>query len=107
VAATKIEGASVLDKMWWFCKNAISSEDRNALEEVIAKHGEEVRGVECLDRLGFRRTLRSISYPEGILGATVSPPGACEELGRQVLRVSEKWQPARRAKAEALRRPMK
>jgi hypothetical protein len=27
--------------MWWFCKNAISSEDRNAMEEFIAKHNLE------------------------------------------------------------------
>src|SRR5437773_11450554 len=39
----KVEGASVLDKMWWFCKNAISSEDRNAMEEFIA----ETQGRDC------------------------------------------------------------
>jgi hypothetical protein len=63
------EGASVLDKMWWFSKNAISWEDGNAMQEFIAKHKEEIAGVlSGFDRLVFRGTLRSISYAEGTMG---------------------------------------
>jgi hypothetical protein len=55
--------------MWLFCENAISSEARNAMQEFIAKHKEEIAGVlRGFDRLIFRGTLRSISYPEGMMG---------------------------------------
>jgi hypothetical protein len=61
-----VDGASVLDKMWWFGKNAISWEAGNAMQEFIAKHKEEIAGVlSGFDRLVFRGTLRSISYAEG------------------------------------------
>src|SRR5213596_706925 len=94
--------------MWWFCKNAISSEDRNAMEEFIAKHREEIAGVlSGFDRLIFRGTLRSISYPEGMLGYLWAKQVRLTEFGRHVLRVSERLKQACRAKAEALKRPMK
>src|SRR6267143_3274278 len=94
--------------MWWFCKNAISSEDRNAIEEFIAKHREETAGVlSGFDRLVFRGTLRSISYPEGMMGYLWANQVRLTEFGRHVQRVSERLKQACRAKAEALRRPMK
>src|SRR5256886_4278659 len=94
--------------MWWFCKNAISSEDRNAMEEFIAKHREEIAGVlSGFDRLIFQGTLRSISYPEGMMGYLWAKQVRLTEFGRHVLRVSERLKQACRAKAEALKRPMK
>src|SRR5881398_257159 len=73
--------------MWWFCKNAISSEDRNAMEEFIAKHREEIAGVlSGFDRLIFRGTLRSISYPEGMMGYLWAKQVRLTEFGRHVPR---------------------
>jgi len=39
------------------------------MNEFIAKHAEGIAGVlSGFDRLVFRGTLRSISYPEGMMG---------------------------------------
>jgi hypothetical protein len=59
------------------------------------------------DRLVFRGTLRSISYPEGMMGYRWANQVRLTEFGRHVQRVSERLKQACRAKAEALRRPMK
>jgi hypothetical protein len=103
-----VEGASVLDKMWWFSKNAISWEDGNAMQEFIAKHKEEIAGVlSGFDRLVFRGTLRSISYAEGMMGYLWAKQVRLTEFGKHVLRVSERLKQACKAKAEALGRPVK
>ena len=78
------------------------------MKEFIAKHREEIAGVlSGFDRLIFRGTLRSISYPEGMMGYLWAKQVRLTEFGRHVLRVSERLKQACRAKAEALRRPMK
>jgi len=78
------------------------------MEEFIAKHKEEIAGVRSgFDRLVFRGTLRSISYPEGMMGYLWANQVRLTEFGRHVQRVSERLKQACRAKAEALRRPMK
>ena len=78
------------------------------MKEFIAKHREEIAGVlRGFDRLIFRGTLRSISYPEGMMGYLWAKQVRLTEFGRHVLRVSERLKQACRAKAEALRRPMK
>jgi hypothetical protein len=103
-----VKGASVLDKMWWFGKNAISWEDGNAMQEFIAKHKEEIAGVlSGFDRLVFRGTLRSISYAEGMMGYLWAKQVRLTEFGKHVLRVSERLKQACKAKAEALGRPVK
>ena len=39
------------------------------MKEFIAKHKEEIAGMlSGFDRLVFRGTLRSMSYPEGMMG---------------------------------------
>jgi hypothetical protein len=103
-----VEGASILDKMWWFCENAISREDGNAMKEFIAKHQEEIAGVLCgFDRLVFRGTLRSISYVQGMMNYLWAKQVRLTEFGRHVQRVSERVRQACKAKAEALGRPVK
>ena len=78
------------------------------MKEFIAKHREEIAGVlRGFDRLIFRGTLRSISYPEGMMGYLWAKQVRLTEFGRHVLRVSARLKQACRAKAEALRRPMK
>jgi hypothetical protein len=78
------------------------------MQEFIAKHREEITGVlSGFDRLIFRGTPRSISYPEGMMGYLWAKQVRLTEFGRHVLRVSERLKQACRAKAEALRRPMK
>jgi hypothetical protein len=78
------------------------------MQEFIAKHREEIAGVRSgFDRLIFRGTLRSISYPEGMMGYLWAKQVRLTEFGRHVLRVSERLKQACQAKAEALRRPMK
>jgi hypothetical protein len=55
--------------MWLFCENAISQEGQQRHEQFIAKHREEIAGVlSGFDRLIYRGTRRSISYPEGMMG---------------------------------------
>jgi hypothetical protein len=94
--------------MWWFCENAISTEDGNARKEFIAKHQEEITGVLCgFDRLVFRGTLRSISYVQGMMNYLWANQVRLTEFGRHVQRVSERVKQACRAKAEALGRPVK
>lgn len=78
------------------------------MEEFIAKHGEEIAGVLCgFDRLVFRGTLRSISYPQGMLGYLWANQVRLTEFGGHVQRVSERLKQACRVKAEALGRPIK
>ncbi len=78
------------------------------MKQFIAKHREEIAGVlSSFDRLIFPGTLRSISYPEGMMGYLWAKQVRLTEFGRHVLRVSERLKQACRAKAEALRRPMK
>jgi hypothetical protein len=78
------------------------------MDELIAKHREEIAGVlSGFDRLIFRGTLRSISYPEGMMGYLWANQVRLTEFGRHVLRVSERLKQACRAKAAALRRPLK
>jgi hypothetical protein len=78
------------------------------MQEFIAKHREEITGVlSGFDRLIFRGTLRSISYPEGMMGYLWAKQVRLTEFGRHVLRVSERLKQACRAKAEALGRPVK
>ena len=60
------------------------------MKEFIAKHREEIAGVlRGFDRLIFRGTLRSISYPEGLMGYLWAKPVRLTEFGRHVLRVIE------------------
>lgn len=94
--------------MWLFRENAIASEDGNTIQEFIAKHREEIAGVlSGFDRLIFRGTLRSISYPEGMIGYLWANQVRLTEFGKQVLRARERLKQACRAKAEPLRRPRK
>jgi len=101
----KVEGASILDKIRWFCENATSREDGSAMNEFIAKHQEEIAGVlSGFDRLVFRGTLRSISYVKGMMGYLWANQVRLTEFGRHVQRVSEQVKQACRAKAKALGR---
>jgi hypothetical protein len=94
--------------MWWFGKNAISWEDGNAMKEFIAKHEDQIAAVlSGFDRLVFRGTLRSISYPEGMMRYLWANQVRLTEFGRHVQRVSEQVKQACKAKAEALGRPVK
>ena len=78
------------------------------MQEFIAKHREAIAGVlSGFDRLVFRGTLRSISYVEGMMGYLWAQQVRLTEFGGHVLRVSERLKHTCRAKAEALRRPLK
>src|SRR6266851_3241507 len=94
--------------MWRFCENTISREDGNAMKEFIAKHKEEIAGVlSGFDRLVFRGTLRSISYPEGMMGYLGANQVRLTEFGRHLQGVSEQVKQACKAQAEVLGRPVK
>lgn len=78
------------------------------MDKFIAKYGGEIAGVlRGFDRLVFRGTLRSISYPQGMMNYLWANGVRLTEFGRHVARVSEAVKQASRAKAEAQRRPMK
>jgi hypothetical protein len=103
-----VEGASILDKMWRFCENTTSEEERSAMKEFIAKHQDQIAGVLCgFDRLVFRGTLRSISYVKGMMNYLWAKQVRLTEFGGHVERVSERVKQACKAKAEALGRPVK
>jgi len=78
------------------------------MQEFIAKHREEIAGVlSGFDRLVFRGTLRSISYPEGMMSYSWANQVRLTEFGGHVLRVSERLKQMCRAKAEAAGRPVR
>jgi hypothetical protein len=78
------------------------------MKEFIAKHQNEITGVlSGFDRLVFRGTLRSISYPEGMMRYLWAQQVRLTEFGKHVQRVSEQVKQACKAQAEALGRPVK
>ena len=78
------------------------------MKEFIAKHQNEIAGVlSGFDRLVFRGTLRSISYPEGMMRYLWAQQVRLTEFGKHVQRVSEQVKQACKAQAEALGRPVK
>lgn len=78
------------------------------MKEFIAKHQNEITGVlSGFDRLVFRGTLRSISYPEGMMRYLWAKQVRLTEFGEHVQRVSEQVKQASKAQAEALGRPVK
>jgi len=77
------------------------------MREFIANHGEEIAGVlSGFDRLVFRGTLRSISYPQGMMNYLWAQQVRLTEFGGHVQRVSERLKQGWRRKAEALGRPV-
>src|SRR5277367_639954 len=89
-------------------EHTLSAEEQSAMKEFIAKHEKEIAGVlSGFDRLVFRGTLRSISYPEGMMHYLWAQQVRLTEFGKHVQRVSEQVQQECRAKAEALGRPVK
>ena len=78
------------------------------MQEFIAKQEGEIAGVlSAFDRLVFRGTLRSISYPEGMMGYLWAQQVRLMDFGRHVRQVSERLKQGCRAKAEALGRGVK
>src|ERR1700688_1904564 len=78
------------------------------MKEFIAKHEKEITGVlSGFDRLVFRGTLRSISYPQGMMRYLWANQVRLTEFGEHVQRRSEQVKQACRAQAEALGRPVK
>ena len=78
------------------------------MKEFIAKHEKEITGVlSGFDRLVFRGTLRSISYPEGMMRYLWANQVRLTEFGKHVQRMSEQVKQVCRAQAEALGRPVK
>ncbi len=78
------------------------------MKEFIANHQSEIKGVlSGFDRLVFRGTLRSISYPDGMMSYLWAKQVRLTEFGKHVLRVSEQVKQACKAQAEALGRPVK
>lgn len=78
------------------------------MKEFIAKHRGAVVGVlSGFDRLVFRGTLRSISFPKGMMGYLWAKQVRLTEFGDYVERVSERLKQASKALAERLGRPVK
>jgi hypothetical protein len=103
-----VEGALILDRIWKFGENTIFGEEQSAMKEFIARHQSEITGVlSGFDRLVFRGTLRSISYPEGMMRYLWANQVRLTEFGKHVQRVSEQVKQGCRAQAEALGRPVK
>ncbi len=77
------------------------------MDKFITKHRDEIAGVlSGFDRVVFRGTLRSLSYPKGMMAYLWANQVRLTDFGGHVLQVSESLKHACRAKAEALGRPM-
>jgi len=77
------------------------------MNEFIAKHHQKVAGtLSGFDRLVFRGTLRSIVYPEGMLGYLAANRILLKDFGSHVEQVSQRLKKAASAEAEALGRPL-
>jgi hypothetical protein len=75
------------------------------MQEFIAKHREQLAGVlSGFDRLLFRGTLRSISYPKGMMRYLWAQQVRLTDFGKHVQQVSDRLKQACKAKAEALGR---
>lgn len=77
------------------------------MNKFITKHRAEIAGVlSGFDRMVFRGTLRSLSYPEGMKHYLWVNQVRLTDFGAHVHRVSERLKDACSAKADALRRPV-
>jgi hypothetical protein len=82
-------------------------EGRSAMYEFIAKHREQVVGtLSGFDRLVFRGTLRSIAYPEAMMGYLWANQVLLKDFGAHVEQVSGRLKQAATAEAKALGRPV-
>jgi hypothetical protein len=78
------------------------------MHEFIAKHRDEITGtLSGFDRLVFRGTLRTISFPDGMRHYLHANDVLLKNFRSHVRRVSEQLKDASLAQAEALGRPAK
>jgi hypothetical protein len=78
------------------------------MREFIAKHRDQITGVlSGFDRLVFRGTLRSISFPDGMRHYLHANDVLLKDFGSHVDRVSKQLKEASLGKAHALGRPVK
>jgi hypothetical protein len=77
------------------------------MHKFITKHCDEIAGVlSGFDRVVFRGTLRSLSYPDGMMHYLWAHQVRLTDFGTHVQRVSERLKEACRARADALGRPV-
>jgi hypothetical protein len=77
------------------------------MHKFITKHQAEIAGVlSGFDRMVFRGTLQSLSYPEGMKHYLWVNQVRLTDFGAHVQRVSERLKDACSAQADALRRPV-
>jgi hypothetical protein len=78
------------------------------MHEFIAKHQNKITGtLSGFDRLVFRGTLRSISFPDGMWHYLHANGVLLKDFGSHVDRVSKELKVASVGQAEALKRPVK
>ena len=76
------------------------------MREFIAKHRDKISGLlSGFDRLVFRGTLRSISFPDGMRHYLHANDVLLKDFGSHVDRVSKQLKDASLSKAQALGRP--
>ena len=76
------------------------------MHEFIAKHRDQITGtLSGFDRLVFRGTLRSISFPDGMRHYLHANDVLLKDFGSHVNRMSKRLKDASLAQAEALGRP--
>src|SRR5438874_6400063 len=85
-----------------------SGGDRNAVDQFIAKHQDQISGVlSGFDRLVFRGTLRSMAYATGMNQYLSSNDILLKDFGSHVEHVSQRLKTASLAEAVAARRPVR
>jgi hypothetical protein len=78
------------------------------MDQFISRHREQIVGaLSGFDRVVFRGTLRSITYPEGMRRYLRNTHVLLKDFGRHVADVSEQLKEASVAQARALGRPVK
>ena len=85
-----------------------SGGDRNAVDQFIAKHQDQISGVlSGFDRLVFRGTLRSMAYATGMNQYLSSNDILLKDFGSHVEHVSQRLKTASLAEAAAAHRPVR
>ncbi len=95
-----------LRRMWFF-ETTLQRKGRNAVQQFIAKHRDNISGVlSGFDRLVLRGTLRSIAHTQGMNQYLWSNQILLKDFGSHVEQVSRRLKAASLAEAVAAGRPV-
>src|SRR5438132_4301171 len=92
----------------WLLEDHSSKKGRNAVQQFIAKHQDDIAGVlSGFDRLVLRGTLRSIAYSDGMNHYRWNNQILLKDFGAHVEQISRRLKTASLAEANAVGRPVR